>query len=264
MNTVKRIGLVLLAVAVAGVVVSLICFRQREPKADETTGRKAKRVLLARAQRRSVDSQALLQDVIAKQKPESRTGEKPDVDMFLDGLSDRDKKLVQSVRDALDEDDFTSVLKAARVALKSKTPEVREAVVEALGWFGPQALPELTPLMADPDENVAGAAISQWELALDEIEESNTRAAIATSVMKTLTNKDALETIVCQITHQDDDFAILEALVSIIESDNKVAAEVAREEYESLTGEEWTDIDAANKWLMENYDPPESDDATGG
>ena len=30
-----------------------------------------------------------------------------------------------------------------------------------------------------------------------------------------------------------------------------------------LIGEEWSDIDAANRWLEENYIPTESDDAAG-
>ena len=124
--------------------------------------------------------------------------------------------------------------------------------------------------MADPDEDIAQTAASQWELALGDIEEAETRAEIAAAVMKTLANKEALETIVCEITNQDDDFVILEVLVGIIEGcDNKAGVEVACEEYERLTGEEWTGIEAANKWLEENYEPPtpdnddEQDEAAG-
>ena len=189
-------------------------------------------------------------------------GEKPGFEAFLDELSAADKTRVLSVQEALDEDDFAAVARAAHGALASANPEVREAAIEALGWFGAEALPELTPLMADPNDDVAEAAISQWELALGEIDAAETRAAIAEAVMQTLTRKDALESIVCEITNQDDDLAILESLVAIIEGENAVGAEVARDAYETLTGEAWTDIDAANRWLEENYDPPEeADDA---
>jgi len=254
-------------VALALIAASLgvfICFRSSEPEADGApkhmhTG--AKRVHRPKSREKLLDSRSAVRDVVSKRKmPKSRPDEKPAFELFLDELPEHDRKLVLSVQDGLDEENFDAVSKAADIALKSKNPVVREAAVEALGWFGTQALPELTPLMADQDEDIAQLAASQWELALGDIEETETRAEIATAVMKTLANKEALESIVCEITNQDDDFVILEALVGIIEGcDNRAGVEVAREEYERLTGEEWTGIDAANKWLEENYDPPASD-----
>ncbi len=265
MTRVKRIWLVVLAFITAGIVVSLICFRPSGSKAVETvrqTRTREKRMLRSRPREKYSDSRSAVAKVISKRKmPKSRMDAKPAFELFLDELSEPDKKLVLSVQDGLDEDDFDAVSEAAGTALKSDNSVVREAAIEALGWFGPQALPDLTPLMADPDEDVAQTAVSQWELALGEIEETETRVEIATAVMKTLANKEALETIVCEIVNQDDDFVILEALAGIIEGcDNPAGVEVAREEYERLTGEEWTGVEAANKWLDENYEPPTPDD----
>ena len=249
---------------IAASLVAFICFRSSEPEADgapKHTRTGAKHIRRPTSREKLTDSRSAVKDVISKRKmPKASMDSKPAFELFLDELSERDRKLVLSVQDGLDEENFNAVSKAADVALKSKNPVVREAAIEALGWFGPQALPELTPLMADPDESVAQTAASQWELALGDIEEAETRAEVATAVMKTLANKEALESIVCEITNQDDDFVILEALVGIIEGcDNKAGIEVACEEYERLTGEEWTGIDAANKWLEENYEPPTSD-----
>lgn len=185
---------------------------------------------------------------------------KPGFEEFLDELSSDDRKIVLSVQDALDENNFSAVASAAQHALKSTNPAVREAAVEALGWFGPQALPNLTPLMADADDDVANTAIAQWELAMSDIEDDDLRLSIVEATMKTLDSVEALTSIVSEITSRDDDLEILESLVSIIESGNEAGARVAREEYEQLTGEEWTDIDAANRWLDENYTPPESDE----
>ena len=254
-----------LAVALVATAAGLVILWPSVRETDEEVAREkpasSRRVLRSKPKIAQQGSKAAVPAVVSGRKlPQSRVGVKPGFEAFLDELSPADRKLVLSVQDALDENNFSAVAKAASGALVSTNTAVREAAVEALGWFGAEALPDLAPLMADGDDNVAEAAIAQWGLALGEIDEPDTRAAIAEAVMKTLTNRDALQSIVCEITNQDDDFAILESLLAIIESGNAVGAEVAREEYETLTGEEWTDIDAANKWLEENYNPPEPED----
>ena len=37
----------------------------------------------------------------------------------------------------------------------------------------------------------------------------------------------------------------------------------AREQYEFITGDEYTTVEAANAWLAENYEPPEPEDGGG-
>ena len=257
-----------LAVVVIAAAAVLVCLRPWGREADNERGLEnatlGKRVLQSRSNKSQRNPKAAVQEVISsRQIPRSLLRGKPGFEAFLDELSANDRKLVLSVQDALDGSNFSAVANTARHALESTNSIVREAAVEALGWFGAEALPDLTPLMADADDDVAQAAIMQWELALGEIEAPSVKAEIAEAVLKTLTNKDALQSIICEITNQDDDFEILESLVSIIESGNAVGAEVAKEEYETLTGEEWSDIDAANRWLEENYIPTESDDAAG-
>lgn len=260
----KTLNWIALVAAVVAVAAGLTCLYLTGHKTgDENIREKSapgRRVIRSKPKSERQDPKEAVQDVVSKRRiPQSRLGEKPGFEAFLDELSTDDRKLVLSVQDALDENNFSAVARAARHALESTNLAVREAAVEALGWFGAEALPDLTPLMADSNDDVAEAAMSQWELALGEIEEPAVKAEIAEAVMKTLTNKDALQSIISEITSQDDDLVILESLVAIIESDNAVGAEVAREEYETMTGEEWTDIDAANRWLEENYDPSESD-----
>ena len=49
-------------------------------------------------------------------------------------------------------------------------------------------------------------------------------------------------------------------IVDIIDSGNEAGVRIAKEEYETLTGEEWKGVDAAEAWLQENYVPPEEDE----
>ena len=175
-------------------------------------------------------------------------------DLFghLKGVDRRDAEAIQN---ALDDNDLGRVVAAADKAGNSGNPEVRKLAVEALGWFGAEALPELTPFLADADEEVADAAADQWQIGLTQIDDDEIRIATAEAAMRTIGHEDALRQIVSEITAQDDDLKVMQALVDIIDSENRVGAEIAKEEYETLTGKPWSGIDAAESWLEENYTP---------
>lgn len=183
---------------------------------------------------------------------------RPLADEFA-SFSPADRALAQAVQAAWDADDFEAVVEAADKALGSANPDVREGAVTALGWFGAKALPMLTSLMADPDENVSETAINEWELALSDVNDLDLQVEIATAAMSTVDNRDALEMIVTEITAHDDEIKVINSLIDIMESGNSVGAEIAREEYEGLTGEEWTSVEDAEAWLRENYVPTDEE-----
>ena len=172
----------------------------------------------------------------------------------------KDREAVEALQTALDANDFEAVVASVATAGASANPEVRMQAVTALGWFGAESLPELTVFMADKDEDVANEAAEQWQLGLSEIDDDEVRAATAEVAMCTLNHEDAMQQIVGEITGQSDELKIVQALVDIIDSGNRVGMEIAKEEYESLTGEEWTNVDDAEAWLQENYEPEEDDD----
>lgn len=200
-------------------------------------------------------------------------------DMFAN-LGGRDRKLAEAVMDALDRDDFDATVAAADDALKSKNPEVRLHAVEALEWFGLDALPELTGAMADPDEEVAEAAEYAWELALSEVDDASRRFAISAAAMATLDGKDHLETICGHLTGaalelidgEDDEakaselrISVVQALVDIMDGGLNQNVEQAKEAYEDITGNEWISIDEAELYLSnpDGYEPPEERASSG-
>jgi len=189
-------------------------------------------------------------------------------------LKGEDLKLAQSVQSALDADDFQSTLHAATDALKSKNPEVRQNAIEALGWFGAPALPELTGCLADADEDVRQVAENHWEQAVQEIEDPSQQFAIAAAAFGTLSDPDQLTTIggilsnaatECIDSEENADQAaenrvvVLQALVDIIESGRPQNVEAAKEAYNDITGNEWMGLDEAERYLSDpdNYDPDE-------
>jgi len=196
------------------------------------------------------------------------------VDLYAH-LPAKERALAESVQKALDSDDLTSTVKAAEAALASKNAEVRQNAVEALGWFGVEALPELTGCMADPDEDVRNAAANAWELAVQQLEKAGDQFNVVMAAFGSLTDEDQLTMLngivrgaaLELIDGADDDATssnnrldVVQKLVDVIEGDNPKSATAAKEVYEDITGNEWRSFEEAERYLAdpENYDPDEA------
>ena len=208
---------------------------------------------------------------MAKNRPFA-TGKLVNVDLF-EGMSPEDRKLAESVQEALDSDDHKAIISTSVKALASTNPNVRREAVEALGWCGQDALAELTGVLADPDDDVRDLAINNWECALAEVESPKIRFSTALSVMGTITYSDAIGSISGQfgtaaqeyIDEVEDEegqgsrrVEIVQQLLDIIEGPKEICAEKAREAYNDLTGYEWMGIEEAEKYLSnpDDYEPP--------
>jgi len=194
------------------------------------------------------------------------------IDIFAN-LSGKDRRLAEEMQRALDGNDFDATLAAAKKALASTNDEIRLSAVEAMSWFGIDALPELTGLMADSDERVANEAETAWELAIGEIDDASRRFSIAAAAMSTLSNKDHLTSISGQLEgaalelidredapEKSDDarIAVVQTLVDIMESSPENGAAQAKEAYRTITGFTWVSIDEAEAYLLDpdNYELP--------
>ena len=194
-------------------------------------------------------------------------------DAFID-LPLAERKLAEAVQTALDNDDYDATLKAATKALNSTNVSLRLHAVEALGWFGKRALAEITPCMADPDEEVAQAAVNAWELGLSEIDSAKDRFDISLMALTTISEKDALRTIGCQFsnaatdileeiedekTASDKRVEIIQSVADMICGDQSARSETAREIYEDITGHEWVSVEEAELYLSnpDTYESPE-------
>ena len=165
-----------------------------------------------------------------------------------ESLSPRDRACVEAIEAALDDNDYAKLLPSITTASKSASSDVRAQAVEALRWFGKEALAELTIFMADSDDDVRTSACDAWTSALFEVEDPTLKGKLVVSAMEILTDADQLESMVMEINDLPNS-AQMEILTRLIEGGNKVAAEVAREHYEFVTGEPYESRDAAQKWL---------------
>ena len=171
-----------------------------------------------------------------------------------------DQKIMSAAAAAIEKDDLEVARSLAESALASSNAELRAAVVDALGWFGEDAMAELTPFMSDRDPEVAEAAVSHWKDALQEIDEDGMKAGVVEMSLKALADKELLEDVADELIGIDE-LAAIQVIANVIEDGGSAAASAAVQEvYDNITGEKWSGVDAAEAWLQENYTPDEEDE----
>jgi len=163
-----------------------------------------------------------------------------------------DRAAADKMETWLDQDNHEQVLKLGRQLMHSKDSEVRSRVVDAFGWIGVKALPELTAMLGDEQTGLAEEAYQQMKAALDEITDDTTKADLVTEGMISgnLSQSD-LEDYVMEFNSMSEDVAI-RGLVKIIESSNAIASEVARDHYNFIAGEDYTTREKAEEWIANN------------
>jgi len=219
------------------------------------------------ADTRPVDAKAARAADAPDEKPRLRTrpARATDADEEAGGADDSwtpaERALAARIEKALDDEDLPAAVACADAAQKCAVADIRQSCVDALGWFGGKALPELVPFLADADEDVRDSARSEIATAIADIEDEAARIGLVERIMAVLEDADFLEDISNEYLGVDEKLAV-ESLIRII-TDGAAAAGVAqaRETYEFVTGEEWTDAAAARRWIEEEYTPPEADAA---
>ncbi len=123
-------------------------------------------------------------------------------------------------------------------------------MVDTLRWFGDKVMPELLMFIDDPDEGVRMDAMSAYQQAIYDIEEDSEKAKIIEISMRNLADSEALEEIASELIGMDDQLAV-QTLVNVIAGESKTGCRIAKETYETVTGEEYTTFEAAEAWLKE-------------
>ena len=266
-------GVVLALLALAAVVVMCLVGRKSDAGGLESSVEKkdTHRVVGAPTPRRSASDRQSVSMRRVDRKGRSRRADVPGTDSgdsgeVDDDMSPADRRLMDAIEQGRDDDDLDRLVKIIPEVSASTNAEVRAELVDAIGWFDVKGMNHLLPFMADPDDDVRESAIDNWTSALGEVEDEKMRAQMIGAVMQVLTDEDALESMVNELIDMDEKVA-LQTLVDVIEGGKAAPQGVAtaREQYEFLTGEEYTNIDAANQWLGENYEPSgQEPDAAGG
>ena len=210
-------------------------------------------------------------------KSESR--QKPNLVMLEDveerELTDLARKVLASLQAALDSEDYEQIVHIYSMAQNApkgslgKTTDgmpvaLRKKMIEALGWFGAKALPEMVGYLGDDNPDVAQMALDQFVMALSDISLGDrARASIVTMASSVLTDSDALEQIFAEIPNMRNSVAA-NTIYSICDSGTPEAKAMMPETIEFITGEEdITTVEDLQKWLDENPDGPDDEDLYG-
>ena len=186
---------------------------------------------------------------------------KPILDSFDDdgddGHTPAERELEARIEKALEDENLDAAIACAGEALKCPVVEIRQNIVDTLGWFGKKALPDLTPFLADADDDVRDSAKNGWMMALSDIEDDEEKIGTVELAMRVLRDEDALEEISDEYIGVDEKLAV-ESLVRIIDGGgSKEGIEKAKETYEFVTGDEWASTEEAARWIAEEYEPSE-------
>jgi len=184
-------------------------------------------------------------------------------DVFRDedgnAYPEKEQALMRQALAVIENDDLDGARELAEKAIGSRNAELRAMAVDALSWFGQNALVELTEFMSDANEGVAEEAKSSWMRALQEIEDDGLKAGVVELTLGKLKNKDILEDVANELVGIDE-LAAIQVLANVIDDGkNAKAVAAAKEAYNSITGDDWSGVDAAEDWLQKNYTAPEED-----
>ena len=167
------------------------------------------------------------------------------------GVQKQEQVLMANMHELLDKEDEAGALQLARKLLTSEDTDVRGDVVSVLGWIGLKALPELSKMITDPDSEVAGSAIEQWKNAVREMPEEDAKAEVLMAGLSVIEDQEERESCLMEFNELADQLAV-RSMVKLIQSGNPAVVPLAREHYESVTGEKYSSPEAAEKWIKQN------------
>ena len=167
-----------------------------------------------------------------------------------------DQKKVMEMEALVDDGDEAGALEIARKLIKSDDADVRSDVVDTLGWIGVKALPELTMMLADSDQDVVDEAQRKWLEILDEVDDPQAQADLLKAAMNLTRNEDDFQELTIVAASLPDDVAA-RLYADLIEQtrNNPVVNPLVLQEYETLTGDPYTNRDATEKWIASQFDP---------
>lgn len=274
----KTVGLTALCLAVAagGLWFQLThADRSKAKTVAEVTKPTARQIIEAKAAEARARRRAKLQ---GKTPSAAVQREKPRV--MLDDEEERklnsfSRMILRELQEALDGERLEAV--RMLVAKIQETPPdpafgsagvaelIRRKSIEAMGWFGAAALPELVGALTDPNPEIAQASFDQFQLALEDISLSDyERAEIILMASTALMDKDNLEMLFMEINNMRHSVGA-ELIAGICENGTDPAKDLIPDTLEFFTGEDdIVTVEDLDRWLQENPDGPDDDDLYGG
>lgn len=188
-------------------------------------------------------------------------------------LSTEMKRLIDTLQEALDNNDAKAVSKIAEQILVTQRkkgqdavpPFVREKTVEAIGFFLPDSLADLVGFMADSDPDVLQDVMDRFSEAIDDPDLGDIElSAILSSVGKILDNEDAIDSLFFGIESDMRNSIAVKTYLDLWENGSQPVKDKILESVADFTGEDdITTPEKLKEWLEQNPDDEDDDDFYG-
>lgn len=190
-------------------------------------------------------------------------------------LTDLAKKVLASLQSAIDSNDLAQI--RAIIETVKNSPKgslshfaeglpvaLRKRLVESLGWFGNDAIPDLMEFLADSDSDVSQMAIDQFQLALEDITLGDReRADIVAAASHVVTDTDFLDMLFMEISNMRNSVAA-QAMADVLLYGTEEAKSLIPDTIEFVTGEEnMSTVEDIERWSNDNPDGPDDEDLYG-
>ena len=274
-----KIGALLLVIA-ACAAVTLWC-----ALASPSGSGAARRELQAKSQRRDRKDRASFHRQKRGEKVVEQTrldpNKKPQFGLEADEeakLTEMQRKMLEEIRDACDEDDRKKVIKLVQnMQASEEWPDgipaiIKLEAIDALGWFGIDGLAELAGFLKDTDPEVQKAAIDGFDEALSDPDLGDRqRAEILKVAAQVITDVDALDSMMMELDDMRNSVAVgvaIEILRTGTEESKAALLEAAEERFEFDTEDDEEPPpprteNELKKWLEQNPDDEDDEDFYG-
>jgi hypothetical protein len=155
---------------------------------------------------------------------------------------------INRMQAALDDGDSDAALTAARELINAPNVDARRAAVDLFRWIGPKALPELTRMLADPEEDLAELALEGWQMALGEITDHSATMQQAANAVVELQDEYARHEFMMEISLLPDEIAAGYYTCMLDVQDRRVV-ELALEYMTFMAQEPIENKDDAARWM---------------
>ena len=186
-------------------------------------------------------------------------------------LTPKQRAALKELQTALDEDDIKAVRRAldkmivkvsSNGSLEGLPVTMRARALEALGWFGKSAVPDLVPFLGDSDSAVSDDAFEKFQMAIGECDDDGEKALIVKMMMSVISNEEQIDSMLNNLNDMRNSVKA-DTIVSILTDGTDKAKQIMMEQLGDYTESDVSTVDDLERWVVENPDEDDADEIYG-
>ena len=260
-TTWRKAAIAAVPVAAAIVILVWLALPEGEPSADPTgKDRTAERPKTGEVARKAgkkaikqVEKKAVRQAAKAEDASTNATARVKRKIPYVPRMSEAAEKELEAFNDELSAKGYAAARHLALKILSGGEPAARRDCIEMLKICGSdETLPDVVACLADDDEDVRIAANGAIDFCLQQIDDDAARLLAIKSIVsvKGALNADTLNLVVGHLNAIDDQGAVADMALRVIESaPGRAAEEAMKEAFEFAMGEKFTTVEAAHELI---------------